>query len=366
MIGVFAALAILWIALANRIWSLFQSRSYPKIAYTISVGFVAISFTLRFASTGFDRLTATPNLGDLIWHLALVGAGAASLLYIRATGGNRRPATSAVVVPAVVLTALMVVLWVVCAPVHVMHTTDLIGPYVAAGAPGVTAVVAFELFLLYWTVAIARFSWDSLSHIGEIRSHAVALRLTTGGACLAAAGAAITTVRAFWATTDQVIQQQFFRLNAWCSYGAALLVGLGVSIPTVGRYLQALRGLRRLMPLRDEVRTYVSTTTRTRFTIGQRLSPFRALAAVRTDIRDAFVQLHMSVGTERAIALTPDHPYAVGAALNDAAGWSFHPQFGRAVRYVLPRVDDEREDLDQLLRIAEGLHDIRTGAISRA
>lgn len=365
MIGALAALTVLWIALFNRIWSLRRNRGFPKVAYTVGLGFVVISFTLRAADGWFDHVTGTPNLGDLAWHVALVFAGAASLLYIQAAPRPVRPRISAVVGPAIVLAGLMIVLWIVSAPIHTEHMADLVGLYIQAGTPGVVAVVAFELFLIAWTAAIAAFSWKSIRDV-QNRTRILALHLTAGGACLAALGAAVTTLRVLWKTTSPGFQDQLFQINAWCSYSAAIVVGAGVSIPTISRYLRAMRDLRRLLPLRDQVHAHADNAARTRFGIGGHLSPHRALVAIRTDLRDAFVQLHIERGVERDIAAAPDRAYAVGVALNDDAGWSVRSHSGRSVRYVLPHVVDEQQDLDQLLRIAEGLRDTQTGAVTAA
>lgn len=366
MIGALAALTVLWIALGNRIWSLRRNRGFPKVAYTVGLGFVAISFTLRAADGWFDHVTDTPNLGDLAWHVALVFAGAASLLYIQAAPRPIRPRISAVVAPAIALAALMIVLWIVSAPVHTEHMADLVVLYIKAGASGVVAVVAFELFLMTWTAAIATFSWNSVRDIQNSRTRILALHLTASGACLAALGAAVTTLRVLWKTTSPGFQDQLFQINAWCSYSAALVVGAGVSIPTISRNLHAVRDVRRLLPLRDQVHAHAGVTARARSNIGGHLSPYRALAAIRTELRDAFVLLHMSRGVERSIAAAPDRAYAVGVALSSDAGWSVRKHSGRSARYVLPRVMDEQEDLDQLLRIAEGLRDTQTGAVTAA
>lgn len=369
-----AAIVVLWIGTGLRLWTTWRTPPTPnvyrwnRLYFTVGVLLVAASFTIRTFGVNFDRTLGIPNLGDLLWHLLLVTAGAFVFLYTRGERSGRlirHPALAPSSMATVGIGFALTGCWL-AAPIHRSYTPDLLASGPPFGWALILYVVLFQVHFVAWIgrIAIRSLKGFQQAHRAAEPQARLVRRLRVAqsqgvmamGAFFAIAGAAVTAYRALDTHLHPAAEHTLHQFNSTLSYVAAFLVSVGFGIPVLINVQRAFTDTRVLRPL---WKTLTRRHAHLNFGIARssvRLPPFAlTLTTYRRDIGDALSRIQIKQPSAAAIVRSADPESTLGQALARADQWVLATQSADpadAVARDLLEIPSQRPELEQLRRIA--------------
>lgn len=261
-----AAIAVLWVGTGLRLWTTWYTPPTHNVYltnryyFTTGVVLVAGSFSIRTLGVEFDEYFGVPNLGDLLWHLLLIMAGAFVFLYSRGqrTGELiRQPVFAPSTLISVAACLALIGFWWLSA-VHDRYTPDLLSDGPPFSWVLILYVLLFQAHFVAWIGRIAIRSLGGCSQARRAGRQARVLRrlriaqsqgVMAIGSLFAVAGAAVSAFRALDFHLTSADELNLHQVNSALSYVAAFLISVGFGIPVLVNLHSAFRDVRTLRPL---------------------------------------------------------------------------------------------------------------------
>lgn len=368
------AIAALWVGTGLRLWTTWRTPSTQNVYrsnryhFTAGVLLVAASFSFRAFGDNFDEAVGIPNLGDLLWHLLLIVAGAFVFLYTQGQRTGRlvrHPIAAATTLISAAAGLVLIGCWW-ASPIHHSYTPDLLRDGPPFGWALILYVAVFQIHFVAWIGRIAirsvqgflqaqRAAGPQARLVRRLRI-AQSQGVMATGALLAVAGAAVTAYRALDPHLSRTDEFATHQVNTVLSFLAAFLVSVGFGIPVLMNLHSVSRDVRTLHPLWTAL-----TRRRAHLDFGAarssvRLPPFAlALTTYRRDIGDALSRIHIVQPSAAEIVRATDPEAVLGQVLAKPGQWMLaaHIQHydGPMARDLL-EIPSRRPELEQLRRIA--------------
>lgn len=341
---------VAWLSAIVRLWATFRFPSRPRWYLTAAVALFASSLSLQLNARRIDLLLHVPNISILAAHLVLISVGVSVLLIFDSFLG-RQPDVARRVKPAVLVAAIYTACWAV-SPIHHELLSNVA---VVQSSSMMLAVVVSDCYLIYWAGVLAKRGWQHAIR-GDTALPRVSLLVISTGA-IERVLASITnilrvTVTALLDRTEELLSEWGFAL----AYLASFSVAVGAALSVIAHGFHLVNTHRRLGPLWREL---------TRLAPQVVLPPpktqlpgsaivFRATRR-RIEIVESLFRLSLDANRAEAITGSTLPEAELGIAVADGLVRLQQPADGRVLAgKLLPPAPTRREEIAQLLRIADG------------
>lgn len=346
------AVVLLWLAADYRLYLLREGGGYVKICYAAASTSIAAAFTVKAAETAVDAVTG-PYVSDLLEHgLVVVGGVAAQLFLLALKTGRpaRRAAAVRCAIAAGVLAAMTITFST--APIHHRVTGDL--DEVFGHLTSITVYrLVFNVYLTYVLLENVRLCRRYAASPGNA-GRSASLTLVGWGSTIALA---YSTSRILYVLADLVLHDRPTVIRTVGSAAAALgLCGLAIGVlaprvvPGLDRWIDALRGTRRLEPLwRDLTATFPLVALAT----SAPVTPHRTVLRYDRrllEVSEALAQVHIPSGEVPLDDVDQPHPLA-RALVRSRNLWTDNQ--GTRAADLLPPVSDAADERQHILGLAD-------------